>query len=338
MSSRLTSDVDQITNHRRLRRNRRFDWTRRMVQENTISAADLILPIFIIDGENETQPIPAMPGVDRLTLDRAVAVARRAADLGIPAIAPFPNVDHALRDQTGSEITNPDNIICRCAAAIKDAGIDIGIITDAALDPFTDHGHDGVLRDGEIVNDESVDQSVKGAVLQARAGADIIAPSDMMDGRIGAIRQALDAEGFQNVGIMSYTAKYASAFYGPYREAIGTDKTLKGSKATYYVDPANSEDAMREAETDIAEGADMLMVKPGMPYLDIVRRMKDTFGMPVFAYQVSGEYSMIEAAAANGWLDGERTMMESILAFKRAGADGVLSYFALRVAEKLADA
>ena len=214
---------------------------------------------------------------------------------------------------------------------------ELGVITDAALDPFTDHGHDGVLENGIIVNDESVAQIVKGALRQAEAGADIIAPSDMMDGRIGAIRQALDEAGFQDVGILSYTAKYASAYYGPYREAIGTDGLLQGDKKTYYIDPANSEDAMREAELDIAEGADMLMVKPGMPYLDIVRRMKDTFGMPVFAYQVSGEYSMIESAAANGYIDGDRVMMESLLAFKRAGADGILTYHAMRVAEKLAE-
>ncbi len=333
-----THSVDLITGHRRLRRNRRTGWLRRMVQENVVSANDLILPIFLIDGKSERETIAAMPGVERHSVDLAVDIARDAAKLGIPAIAPFPNVALEKRDRKGSEILNPDNLICRFTKAIKDAGIDIGVVTDAALDPFTDHGHDGVLRDGIIVNDESVDQIVAGALLQAKAGADIIAPSDMMDGRIGAIRQALDAEGFQHVTIMSYTAKYASAFYGPYREAIGTDQTLKGDKATYYVDPANSEDAMREAETDIAEGADMLMVKPGMPYLDIVRRMKETFGMPVFAYQVSGEYSMIEAAAANGWLDGERAMMESLLAFKRAGADGVLSYFALRIARKLANA
>ena len=338
MSKKSTHIVDQVTNHRRLRRNRQFEWTRRMVRENEVTSADLILPIFIIEGENEREEIAAMPGVQRHSINLAVEVAREAAALGIPAIAPFPNVPLSKRDVNGSEILNPDNLLCAYTRAVKDAGIDIGIITDAALDPFTDHGHDGVLRDGVIENDESVDQIVLGALEQARAGADIIAPSDMMDGRIGAIRQALDTEGFQNVGILSYTAKYASAFYGPYREAIGTDKTLKGDKATYYVDPANSEDAMREAELDIAEGADMLMVKPGMPYLDIIRRMKDTFGMPVFAYQVSGEYSMIEAAAANGWLDGDRAMMESLLAFKRAGADGVLSYFALKIARKLAEA
>ena len=330
-----TMTVDQITGHRRLRRNRRSPMVRAMVAESKFSVADLILPIFLIDGDGLSDDIAAMPGVQRHSVDRAVEIARRAAALGIPAIAPFPNVDQSKRDVTGSEAVNPDNLICAFTRAVKDAGLDTLVITDSALDPFTDHGHDGVLRNGEIVNDESVAQIVAASLLQAKAGADIIAPSDMMDGRIGAIRQALDAEGFQQTGILSYTAKYASAFYGPYREAIGTDQTLKGDKATYYVDPANSEDAMREAALDVAEGADMLMVKPGMPYLDIIWRMKSEFGMPVLAYQVSGEYAMIEAAAANGWLDGDRAMMESLLAFKRAGADGVLSYFALRVAEQL---
>jgi porphobilinogen synthase len=265
----------------------------------------------------------------------AVKEAECAAQLGIPALATFPNVDLSLRDQTGSEIVNSDNLINRATRAIKEAVPEIGVITDAALDPFTDHGHDGILRDGLIVNDETVAQVSAAAVLQAAAGADIIAPSDMMDGRIGAIRDALDDAGFQDVAIMSYATKFASAFYGPYREAIGTAGLLKGDKNTYYVDPANSDDAVREAEQDLAEGADMLMVKPGLPYLDIVRRLKDEFAMPTFAYQVSGEYSMIEAAAANGWIDGERAMMESLLAFKRAGCDGILTYFAPRVAELL---
>lgn len=331
-----TDLVNAVTGGRRLRRNRRFAWSRRLVQEYRLTADDLILPIFLIEGVNREEPIAAMPGVSRFTVDLAVEVARKAADLGIPAIAPFPNVAQDKRDQTGSEITNSDNLINTFTRAVKKSVPDIGIITDSALDPFTDHGHDGVLRDGIIVNDESVAQIVQGALLQADAGSDVIAPSDMMDGRIGAIRTALDEVGHQDVAIMSYTAKFASAFYGPYREAIGTGGLLQGDKNTYYVDPANSEDAMREAETDIAEGADMLMVKPGMPYLDIVRRMKDTFGMPVFVYQVSGEYSMIESAAANGYLDGERAMMESLLACKRAGGDGILTYYGLRVAEKLA--
>ena len=335
MTNRTTELVDAVTGSRRLRRNRRFDWTRRMVQEATLTANDFILPIFLMEGVAADEAIAAMPGISRYTVDRAVAVAKEARELGIPAVAPFPNIALEKRDRTGSEITNPDNLICKFTRACKKAVPNIGVITDAALDPFTDHGHDGVLENGIIVNDESVAQIVQGALRQAEAGADIIAPSDMMDGRIGAIRQALDDAGFQDVGILSYTAKYASAFYGPYREAIGTDGLLQGDKKTYYIDPANSEDAMREAEQDIAEGADMLMVKPGMPYLDIVRRMKAEFGMPVFAYQVSGEYSMIESAAANGFIDGERVMMESLLAFKRAGADGILTYHAMRAAKLL---
>jgi porphobilinogen synthase len=276
-----------------------------------------------------------MPGVFRLSVDVAVREAERAARLGIPAIATFPNIDMALRDETGSAILDPDNLINRATRAIKAAVPEIGIITDAALDPFTSHGHDGILRDGVIVNDESVAQVTAAAGLQAAAGADIVAPSDMMDGRIGAIRDALDQNGFQHVAIMAYATKFSSAFYGPYREAIGTKGVLKGDKNTYYIDPANSDEAVREAEQDLAEGADMLMVKPGLPYLDIVRRLKDEFAMPTFAYQVSGEYSMIKAAAANGWVDGERVMMESLLAFKRAGCDGILTYFAAEVAERL---
>ena len=327
--------VDEITGSRRLRRMRKADWSRRLVQENRLTVDDLIWPIFIIDGDNRREEIPAMPGVYRLTVDLAVKEAERAAGLGIPAIATFPNVDRSLRDQTGSHILDSDNVINRATRAIKAAVPEIGIITDAALDPFTSHGHDGILRDGIIVNDETVDQVATAAVIQAAAGADIIAPSDMMDGRIGAIRDALDANGFQDVAIMSYATKFASAFYGPYREAIGTAGLLKGDKKTYYLDHANSEEAVREAEQDLAEGADMLMVKPGLPYLDIIRRLKDEFAMPTFAYQVSGEYSMIRAAAANGWIDGEKAMLESLLAFKRAGCDGILTYFAPEVAELL---
>ena len=263
--------------------------------------------------------------------------AATAVELGIPAVAPFPNVPLEKRNQTGSGVDDLNNTICAFTRAVKEAGLPIGVITDPALDPFTDHGHDGVLRDGIIVNDESVERIVSGALAQAEAGADVIAPSDMMDGRIGAIRLALDAEGFQDVSILSYTAKYASAFYGPYREAIGTDQTLKGDKATYYVDPANSEDAIREAELDIAEGADMLMVKPGMPYLDIIRRMKDETGMPVFAYQVSGEYAMLKAAAERGWLDHNAVMLEQLISIKRAGADLIATYFSKEAAELLRD-
>ncbi|BCG81005.1 porphobilinogen synthase [Mesorhizobium sp. 113-3-3] len=327
--------VDEITGSRRLRRMRKADWSRRLVQENRVTVDDLIWPIFVVEGRNVREPIAAMPGVFRLSVDLAVKEAERAAKLGIPALATFPNVELGLRDQTGSHILDPENIINRATRAIKDAVPGIGIITDAALDPFTSHGHDGILRDGIIVNDETVEQVAAAAVIQAAAGADIIAPSDMMDGRIGAIRDALDANGFQDVAIMSYATKFASAFYGPYREAVGTAGLLKGDKKTYYIDHANSDEAVREAEQDIAEGADMLMVKPGLPYLDIIRRLKDEFQMPTFAYQVSGEYSMIKAAGANGWIDGEKAMLESLLAFKRAGCDGILTYFAPEVAQML---
>ncbi|MDX8436641.1 porphobilinogen synthase [Mesorhizobium abyssinicae] len=327
--------VDEITGSRRLRRMRKADWSRRLVQENRLSVDDLIWPIFAVDGKQVREPIAAMPGVFRLSLDLAVKEAERAAKLGIPAIATFPNVELSLRDQTGSHILDPENIINRTTRAIKHAVPEIGIITDAALDPFTSHGHDGILRDGIIVNDETVEQVAAAAVIQAAAGADIIAPSDMMDGRIGAIRDALDANGFQDVAIMSYATKFASAFYGPYREAVGTAGLLKGDKKTYYLDHANSDEALREAEQDLAEGADMLMVKPGLPYLDIIRRLKDELQMPTFAYQVSGEYSMIKAAAANGWIDGEKAMLESLLALKRAGCDGILTYFAPEVAAML---
>lgn len=328
-------NVDEITDSRRLRRMRKADWSRRLVQETRLTVDDLIWPIFIIDGKDLRVPVDAMPGVYRLSVDQAVKEAERAAKLGIPAIATFPNVDLSLRDQTGSHILDPNNIINRASRAIKDAVPQIGIITDAALDPFTSHGHDGILRDGIIVNDETVEQVAAAAVLQAAAGSDIIAPSDMMDGRIGAIRDALDANGFQDVAIMSYATKFASAFYGPYRDAIGTAGLLKGDKKTYYIDHANTDEALREAEQDLAEGADMLMVKPGLPYLDIIRRLKDEFAVPTFAYQVSGEYSMIRAAAANGWIDGDKAMLESLLAFKRAGCDGILTYFAPQVAEML---
>ncbi|MFN3548563.1 MAG: porphobilinogen synthase [Mesorhizobium sp.] len=327
--------VDEITGSRRMRRMRKADWSRRLVQENRLTVDDLIWPIFVIDGENRREPIDAMPGVFRMTIDIAVREVEKAARLGVPAIATFPNVDRSLRDQTGSEILNPDNLLNRASRAIKAAVPEIGIITDAALDPFTSHGHDGILRDGIIVNDETVEQIARAAVLQAAAGADIVAPSDMMDGRIGAIRDALDDAGFQDVAIMSYATKFASAFYGPYREAIGTAGLLKGDKKTYYIDHANSEEAVREAEQDVDEGADMLMVKPGLPYLDIIRRLKEELGLPTFAYQVSGEYSMIKAAAANGWVDGEKVMLETLLSFKRAGCDGILTYFAPEVAALL---
>ena len=327
--------VDEITGSRRLRRMRKADWSRRLVQESRLTVDDLIWPIFLIDGENVREPIPAMPGVFRLSVDLAVREVEKAARLGIPAVAPFPNIAPGRKDITGSHILDDGNLIQQATRALKEAVPEIGIITDAALDPFTSHGHDGILRNGIIVNDETVSQVAAAAVLQAAAGADIIAPSDMMDGRVGAIRDALDANGFQDVAIMSYATKFQSAFYGPYREAIGTLGLLKGDKKTYYLDHANSDEAVREAEQDIAEGADMLMVKPGLPYLDIIRRLKDELQMPTFAYQVSGEYAMIKAAAANGWIDGEKAMLESLLAFKRAGCDGILTYFAPEVAAVL---
>ncbi|MBD9371766.1 porphobilinogen synthase [Rhizobium sp. ARZ01] len=331
----MTNIVDQITGHRRMRRNRKADWTRRMVRENCLTVDDLLWPVFVVPGSNIVEPISAMPGVNRMSVDRLVEAAKEAADLGIPAIATFPNIDMSLRDETGSHCLAADNLINEATRALKKHVPSIGVITDVALDPFTTHGHDGILRGGEIVNDETVEQVARAAVIQADAGSDIIAPSEMMDGRIGAIRQALDDAGHQNVGIMSYATKFASAFYGPYREAIGTGGLLKGDKKTYYIDPANGTEAIRDAALDVEEGADMLMVKPGLPYLDICWRMKEAFGLPVFAYQVSGEYSQIKAAAMNGWIDGERVMMETLLAFKRAGCDGILTYFAVEVARSL---
>jgi porphobilinogen synthase len=318
-----------------MRRNRGNEWARRMVREHVLSADDLIWPLFVMDGEKTRVPVPSMPGVERLSIDHAVREAERAARLAIPCIALFPYTDPSLRDETGSEALNPDNLVCRAIAAIKREVPEVGILCDVALDPFTSHGHDGLLRDGVILNDETVAVLVKQAIVQAEAGCDIIAPSDMMDGRVGAIRKALDAAQFIDVSIMSYAAKYASAFYGPFRDAVGSAKTLTGDKRTYQMDPGNSDEALREVALDIEEGADMIMVKPGLPYLDIVQRVKEAFGMPTFAYQVSGEYAMIMAASQNGWLDGERAMMESLIAFKRAGCDGVLTYFAPRVAEKL---
>ncbi|HVR57732.1 MAG TPA: porphobilinogen synthase [Pseudolabrys sp.] len=319
----------------RMRRNRGNEWARRMVREHVLSADDLIWPLFVMDGEKTRVPVPSMPGVERLSIDHAVREAERAARLAIPCIALFPYTDPSLRDETGSEALNPDNLVCRAIGAIKREVPEVGILCDVALDPFTSHGHDGLLRDGVILNDETVAVLVKQAIVQAEAGCDIIAPSDMMDGRVGAIRKALDAAQFIDVSIMSYAAKYASAFYGPFRDAVGSAKTLTGDKRTYQMDPGNSDEALREVALDIEEGADMIMVKPGLPYLDIVQRVKEAFGMPTFAYQVSGEYAMIMAASQNGWLDGERAMMESLIAFKRAGCNGVLTYFAPRVAEKL---
>jgi len=327
--------IDEITAGRRLRRMRKFDWSRRLVRENRLNVDDLIWTIFLCEGTGIREPVESMPGVERFSVDVAVEQAQRAAELGIPAIAPFACEPHRIKTANGAYITNPENLTNRFARALKQQAPNIGLITDAALDPYTTHGHDGILQNGVIVNDASVEMVVQGAVAQARAGADIIAPSDMMDGRIGAIRDGLDANGFQDVAIISYATKFSSAFYGPYRNAIGTDGLLEGDKNTYYIDPANADESMREAEQDLLEGADMLMVKPGLPYLDIIYRLKEAYSVPVFAYQVSGEYAMLKMAAAKGYIDAERAMMETLLAFKRAGCDGILTYFAVAAAEKL---
>ena len=319
----------------RPRRNRKAEWARRMVRENVLTTDDLIWPLFLIDGHNKREQIASMPGVDRLSVDQAVREAERAMKLTIPCIALFPYTDPSLRDEEGSEACNPDNLVCKAVRAIKKEFPEIGVLCDVALDPFTSHGHDGLIADGEILNDETVAVLVRQALVQAEAGCDIIAPSDMMDGRVAAIRDGLDHAGLIDVQIMAYAAKYASAFYGPFRDAIGSAKTLVGDKRTYQMDSANTDEALREVELDISEGADMVMVKPGMPYLDIVRRVKDQFHVPTFAYQVSGEYAMLKAAAQNGWLDHDAVMLESLLAFKRAGADGVLTYFAIDAAKAL---
>jgi porphobilinogen synthase len=319
----------------RMRRNRRTTWSRRLVAENVLTVDDLIWPIFVVEGQNVRQPVESMPGVHRLSVDLAIEAAREAVALGIPVIALFPYTDPKLRTDDGREAFNRENLVCRATRAIRKAGVDIGVLLDVALDPYTSHGHDGLMRGGEILNDETLQALVRQALVQAEAGCDIIAPSDMMDGRVGAIRAALEAGGHKDVQIMAYAAKYASAFYGPFRDAVGSSAMLSGDKRTYQMDPANTDEALREVALDIAEGADMVMVKPGMPYLDVVRRVKDTFGMPTFAYQVSGEYSMLTAAAQNGWLDGDKVMMESLIGFKRAGADGILTYFAHRAARLL---
>ena len=319
----------------RLRRNRRTPWLRDLVRENALTVNDLIWPIFVIDGKNKTEDVKSMPGVTRYSIDLAVKAAKEAASLGIPMIALFPNTDPKLRTEDGAEAINPDNIVCRAVRAIKKDVPEIGIMCDVALDPYTSHGHDGLMLNGHILNDESVAMLEKQAVVQAEAGCDVIAPSDMMDGRIGAVRKALDAAKLQDVAIMAYSAKYASGFYGPFREAVGSNATLVGDKRTYQMDAGNTDEAMREVGLDISEGADMVMVKPGMPYLDIVTRVKQEFAVPTFAYQVSGEYAMLMAAIERGWLDPNKVITESLLAFKRAGADGVLTYFALDVAKKL---
>ncbi len=319
----------------RLRRNRFDAFTRRLVAEHTLTVNDLIWPIFVIDGHDLRVPVASMPGVERVTLDLLEGHVEQAARLGIPAVAIFPVTPAEKKDAEGSESANPGNLICSAARLLKKAFPELGLVGDVALDPYTDHGHDGVLRRGYVANDETLEKLTLQAVVQAQAGIDIIAPSDMMDGRVGAIRAALDGAGLIDTRIMSYAAKYASAFYGPFRDALGSAKSLQGDKKTYQMDPANSDEALREVALDLAEGADMVMVKPGMPYLDIVRRVKDRFGVPTFAYQVSGEYAMLAGAIERGWLDGERAVLEALLCFKRAGADGVLTYFAVEAARRL---
>jgi porphobilinogen synthase len=319
----------------RFRRLRRTGALRALVQENTLTTGDLIWPVFLCDGQNQRQPVASMPGVDRLSQDLVVEAAAQAHDLGIPAICLFPYTDPALKTATCEEAWNPENLTNRAIRAIKAQVPDIAVMTDVALDPYNAHGHDGLVVDGIILNDETVEALVKMALAQAEAGADILGPSDMMDGRIGAMRTALEAAGHKDTAILSYAAKFASAFYGPFRDAVGASGALKGDKKTYQMNPANTDEALRLVARDLAEGADMVMVKPGMPYLDICHRVKEAFGAPTFAYQVSGEYAMIQAAARNGWIDGEKAMVESLLAFKRAGCDGILTYFAPAVARLL---
>jgi porphobilinogen synthase len=322
----------------RLRRNRRDAWSRRLVAENRLDVADLIWPVFVLEGDDRREPVPSMPGVERMTVDHLLLALAEAQGLGIPATAIFPVTPRERKDEGGTEATNRDNLICHTVRAVKDALPEIGVICDVALDPYTTHGHDGIVEDGEIANDATLAVLARQALVQAEAGCDVIAPSDMMDGRVGVIRKALDEAGFTHTRIMSYAAKYASSFYGPFRDAVGAGRTLgRSGKKTYQMDPANSDEALREVALDLAEGADMVIVKPGLPYLDVLRRVKDTFAVPTFAYQVSGEYAMIRAAAEQGWLDGSHAMLESLLAFKRAGADGILSYAALDVARLLRD-
>jgi porphobilinogen synthase len=319
----------------RMRRNRREDWSRRLVAETRLSVDDLIWPVFVQEGENERTPVVSMPGVDRLTIDLFVEAAREARDLGIPAVAIFPETDPSAKTPDAREAYNPDNLVCRAIRAVKAAVSGIGIVCDVALDPFNSDGHDGIVRDGIILNDESVEALIRQAIVQTEAGADVQAPSDMMDGRIGAIRKALDDRGYQHAQIMSYAAKYASGFYNPFRDAIGSSGALKGDKKTYQMDPANSDEALREVGFDIEEGADMVMVKPGLPYLDIVRRVKDAFGVPTYAYQVSGEYAMLRGASDRGWLDWNKVLLETLGSFKRAGCDGILTYGAVDAARLL---
>jgi porphobilinogen synthase len=316
----------------RPRRSRQSDWVRRMVGEARLTTDDLIWPVFVTEGRNREEDVGSMPGVKRHSVDRMAAIARQACDLGIPALALFPNTAPSRRDERGSEALNPDNLVCRATRAIKEQVPEIGIVTDVALDPYTTHGHDGIVRNGRILNDETIEVLIEQALIQAEAGSDIVAPSDMMDGRVGAIRDALESNGRSDTLILAYSAKYASAFYGPFRDAVGSSDMLKGDKRSYQMDPANGAEAEREVALDLAEGADMIMVKPGMPYLDIIYRLKKAFSMPTFAYQVSGEYAMVMAAAQNGWIDRDHAILESLLAFKRAGADGILTYFAPQAA------
>jgi len=320
----------------RLRRLRRFDWSRRLVAESRLAVEDLIWPVFVHEGENRREPVPSMPGVERLTIDLLIEAVADAQGLGIAAVALFPVTAAEKKTDDAAEAVNPENLVCRAVRAVKAACPEVGVICDVALDPYSSHGQDGLVRDGYVVNDETIEVLCRQALVQAEAGCDVIAPSDMMDGRVGAIRGALDAAGRTDVLILSYAAKYASAFYGPFRDAVGSAANLgSGDKRTYQMDPANGDEAMREVALDVAEGADMLMVKPGMPYLDVVRRVKDAFRLPTFAYQVSGEYAMLSAAAEQGWLDRRCAIHESLLAFKRAGADGVLTYFAVEVARQI---
>jgi porphobilinogen synthase len=335
MTPRLPADPGRFPTTR-LRRNRRTGWSRRLVAENALSANDLIWPVFVIDGQNRREPVASMPGVERLSVDLLVEAVGQAAGLGIPAVALFPKTEPSLKTDDAAEAFNPQNLVCRAVRAIKAAKIDVGVICDVALDPYTSHGQDGLVRNNDVVNDESVEALCQQAIVQAEAGCDVVAPSDMMDGRVGAIRTALDRHGYAHVQILSYAAKYASAFYGPFRDAVGSATSLgAGDKQTYQMDPANGDEALREVALDVAEGADMVMVKPGLPYLDIVYRVKQTFGLPTFAFQVSGEYAMIAGAIDRGWLDRDKAILESLLAFKRAGADGVLTYFAVEAARLL---
>lgn len=319
----------------RMRRLRQADWTRRMVRETTLTPHDLIWAIVVSESADPRQPVAAMPGADRLSVAETANAARRARELGIPALALFPHIDPAKKDEVGSAGTDPDGLVCQTIKAVKDAAPEVGVMVDVALDPYTTHGHDGVLRDGEILNDDTVARLTDQARVFAKAGADVIAPSDMMDGRIGALRGMLEDDGFTNTLIMSYAAKYASAFYGPYREAVGSATALQGDKKTYQMDPANIEEALREVELDLEEGADMVMVKPGLAYLDIVHAVKQAFQAPTYAFQVSGEYAMIKAAGANGWIDEDRAILETLMAFRRAGANGVITYFAEHAADML---